>query len=128
MTTPWTPTAIAADTARFLTLLLSKCPENDDPRGWFHAWRTCARCLAFAELENHQPLARTFLETALAAVNSHAALVAENTRLRAALEAQLARHVTPTMRSTGSHCFCPGCADLRAALQAAEAPAAVEDR
>jgi hypothetical protein len=52
-----------ADAVKFLELLLSECNGADA-----HSWRRCRRCLAFSELESHQPLARAFIHTALAAL------------------------------------------------------------
>ena len=51
------------DAIKFLELLLSECHSSDD-----HSWRRCRRCLAFLEIENHQPLARSFITTALDAL------------------------------------------------------------
>jgi hypothetical protein len=52
------------DAVMFLELLLSECSGGSSD----HAWRRCRRCLAFAALEGHQPLARAFVKTALAAL------------------------------------------------------------
>jgi hypothetical protein len=55
-----------ADAVKFLELLLSECNGADE-----HSWRRCRRCLAFSELEGHQPLARAFIQTALASLRKH---------------------------------------------------------
>ena len=51
------------DAIKFLELLLSECSGADD-----HSWWKCRRCLAFSELEGHQPLARGFVTDALEAL------------------------------------------------------------
>jgi hypothetical protein len=53
-----------ADAVKFLELLLSECSATE------HSWRRCRRCLAFAELEGHQPLARSFIQAALDALKA----------------------------------------------------------
>lgn len=56
------------DAARFLRLLLSECGEGVHD----HAWRRCRRCLAFDQLQGHQPLARKLVEVAIAELEKEA--------------------------------------------------------
>lgn len=49
------------DAARFLKLLLSECGGGPND----HDWRRCRRCLAFDQLQGHQPLARKLVNVAL---------------------------------------------------------------
>ena len=73
------------DAIKFLELLLSKCSGTGD-----HNWRKCRRCLAFNELEYvYQPLARSFITTALEALRSNAEVLARESSLRAQVEAKL---------------------------------------
>ena len=63
----WQP--IDEDARKFLTLLLTPCPEGD----WAdddHAWRECPRCLAMNDVENRDKLARRFIEHAISRLPS----------------------------------------------------------
>lgn len=50
-----------SDAGKFLERLLGDCDGDTSE----HAWRKCRRCLAFSELENHQPLARRLVTRAI---------------------------------------------------------------
>ena len=60
--------SVADDAAKFLELLLSECCTGLSE----HEWQRCPRCLAIIELDSHQPLARSFLQAALAALRTTA--------------------------------------------------------